>query len=128
MDGSGLAAVGLSREGLEGKTLFQAFPTDTTGVVEPRFRGVFEGRFSTVDVPFAGRIFSQRLTPIFDEAGEIVAGMGVAQDVTDTRAAGQARLESEECFRLSFVHGPHRQGRSGTQRTPTAGHHGFRKG
>ncbi|MDP3893430.1 PAS domain S-box protein [Nocardioides sp.] len=106
VNGSGLAAVGLSRKGLEGKTLFEAFPTDTTGIVEPWFRGVLEGRSSTVDVPFAGRIFSQRLTPIFDEAGEIVAGMGIAQDVTEARAAGRARLESEERFRLSFVHAP----------------------
>lgn len=106
VSGSGLASLGLSRETLEGKTLVEAFPTDTVTIAEPRFRDALAARPSTADVPFAGRIFSQRLWPIRDDSGEVVAGAGVVEDVTDIRVAAQARRESEERFRLSFVHAP----------------------
>ncbi len=106
VNGSGLAALGLSRETLEGKTLFDVFPAETVAMAEPWFRDALAGRSSSVDVPFAGRIFSQHLTPINDESGQVVAAMGVVEDVTEARATAQALRESEERFRLSFVHAP----------------------
>lgn len=106
VNGTGLAALGLSRETLEGKTLLEAFPAETVNVALPWFRDALAGRSSTVDVPFAGRVFSLRLTPIRDESGQVVAAMGVVEDVTEARATARARRESEERFRLSFVHAP----------------------
>ncbi len=106
VNGSGLAALGLSREALEGKTLFDVFPAETVTMAEPWFRDALAGRSNTIDVPFAGRIFSQHLTPIRDESGQVVAAMGVVEDVTEARATAQARRESEERFRLSFDHAP----------------------
>ncbi|MDI6912554.1 PAS domain S-box protein [Nocardioides sp.] len=106
VNGNGLAPLGLSRETLEGKTLFEVFPADTVRVAEPWFRDALAGRSSTVDVPLTDKIFSQHLTPIRDESGQVVAALGVVDDVTDRRAGERARSESDERFRLSFLHAP----------------------
>lgn len=106
VNGSGLAAVGLSRATLEGKTLLEVFPTETTNVALPSFREALAGRSSTIDVPFAGRVFSQHLTPIRDPSGKVVAAMGAVEDVTRARAASRLRSESEERFRHAFFHAP----------------------
>lgn len=106
VSGSGLAAVGLSRATLEGKTLLEVFPAETTNVALPSFREALAGRSSTIDVPFAGRVFSQHLTPIRDPSGKVVAAMGAVEDVTRARTASRVRSESEERFRHAFFHAP----------------------
>lgn len=104
--GRGLAEVGLSRQMLEGRTIFEALPVETASMLEPLYRAALRGESTTIDVPFGGRIFSQRLSPVLDESGQIVAGMGFTQDVSDVRAAETALRESEERARLSFQHAP----------------------
>jgi PAS domain S-box-containing protein len=46
------------------------------------------------------------LAPVYDDEANIVAGRGVTEDVTQTRAAELALRESEERSRLGFVHAP----------------------
>ena len=104
--GLGLAEVGLSREILEGNTIFQVFPPEVVAVIEPLYRQALAGVESSMDVPYEGRIFLQRLGPLRDAVGGIVAGMGFTQDVTEMRQAARALRESEERFRLGFDHSP----------------------
>ncbi|MGQ0843191.1 MAG: PAS domain S-box protein [Sporichthyaceae bacterium] len=104
--GYGLADVGLSREAIEGRTIFEVFPADTVAVIEPLYRAALRGEATTFDVPYEGHVYCQHLAPVFDRAGSIVAGMGFTQDVTHVRAAERALRESEEHSRLSFVHAP----------------------
>lgn len=100
--GQGLADVGLSRELLEGRTIFEVFPPETASAIEPMYRAALEGRSTIVDVPYRDHVYSQHLSPVFDADGTIVAGMGFTQDVTQVRAAEAALRESEERNRLSF--------------------------
>ncbi|WP_372735167.1 PAS domain S-box protein [Nocardioides sp.] len=104
--GSGLAAIGFSREMLEGKTLFEVFPEETAKLIEPSYRAALAGTPTIRDVPYAGRIFTQRLAPVTDDTGRIVAGLGFAHDVTAALAAENALRESEERNRLTFEHAP----------------------
>ena len=104
--GRGLAEVGLSREMLEGKTIFEAFPEATTAVIEPYYRAALAGATTTGDVPYEGRTFSQRLAPVHDADGIVVAGIGFTQDVTEARLAERALRESEQRVRLTFEHAP----------------------
>jgi PAS domain S-box-containing protein len=104
--GLGLAEVGLSRDLLEGNTVFDVFPSDVASVIEPLYRRALAGDESAVDVPFAGRIYLQRLSPVRDDDGMVVAGMGFTQDVTDGRRREQQLSESEDRFRLSFDYAP----------------------
>ncbi|MBA3742204.1 PAS domain S-box protein [Sporichthya sp.] len=104
--GQGLADVGLSREMLEGRTIFEVFPAETASAIEPLYRAALRGESTTIDVPYAGRVYSQRLSPVLDRDGSIVAGMGFTQDVTGVRAAETALREAEERARLGFENAP----------------------
>lgn len=104
--GRGLEDVGLSRSMLEGRTIFEVFPAETVAVIEPLYRAALEGTSSTEDVPHRGRTYTQRLAPVTDAAGTVVAGFGYTQDVTGARAAEEALRESELQNRLTFEHAP----------------------
>lgn len=104
--GLGLAEVGLSREALEGKTIWEAFPPETAALIEPLYRAALAGESTTYDVPYAGRIFTQRLAPVVSRSGRVVAAMGFTQDVTEARVAEQQLRESTQRFRLAFEHAP----------------------
>ncbi len=104
--GLALADVGLSTAMMEGKTIFEVFQPDFTAVIEPQYRLALSGVESVIDLHYAGNVYSQRLAPVRDADGEIVAGMGYTQDVTHARRAESALRESEEHSRLAFDHAP----------------------
>jgi diguanylate cyclase (GGDEF)-like protein/PAS domain S-box-containing protein len=100
--GLGLADFGLSREMLEGRTIFEVFDASHAAQIEVQYRHALAGVVSTYDVPFGDRTFMQRLGPMRNADGTIVAGMGFTQDVTAARKSEQSLRESEERFRLAF--------------------------
>ncbi|MFN2517564.1 MAG: PAS domain S-box protein [Jatrophihabitantaceae bacterium] len=104
--GLGLADVGLTRSMLEGNTIFEAFPPETVAVIEPKFRLALDGFETAIDVPYRNHIYLMRLAPLRDADGEIVAGLGCTQDVTEARRAEVQLRESEERVRLVFDHSP----------------------
>lgn len=104
--GHGLGDVGLSRHAMEGHTIFEVFPEETARLIEPLYRAALDGTTTTWDVPFEDRIYSQRLAPVTTPAGEIVAGLGFTQDVTEARLAEHALREAEERTRLTFENAP----------------------
>lgn len=104
--GLALADVGLSTAQMEGKTIFEVFDPDFVAVIEPQYRLALSGVESVIDLHYGGNIYSQRLAPVRDEDGEIVAGMGYTQDVTQARRAESALRESEAGSRLAFDHAP----------------------
>jgi len=104
--GLGLADVGLSREMLEGNTIFEVYSPEVVAVIEPLYRLALAGEESSFDVPYKGRIYLQRLGPLRADDGEIVAGVGFTQDVTEARRGELELHESELRFRLAFEHAP----------------------
>ena len=104
--GTGLAEAGLSRELLVGRTIHEVFPLETAVVMEPLYRAALSGESSTTDVPFDGRTYVQRLAPVRDRRGQVIAGMGYAQEVTAARTSERQLRESEQRFRLAFEHAP----------------------
>jgi PAS domain S-box-containing protein len=104
--GQGLADVGLCRQALEGQTIFDVFPPEVTTVIEPLYRAALRGSETTLDVPYQGRTFLQRLGPVRDADGTIVAGMGFTQDVTESRLTEQRLQESEARLKVLIEHAP----------------------
>jgi len=86
-DGIGLADVGLSREGLEGRTIWEALPPEASAHIEPYYRGALAGERGVWEMEFGGKTFRVHAEPVRDGEGTIVAGMVMTQDVTETRKA-----------------------------------------
>lgn len=104
--GLGLASVGLSRELLEGHTVFEVFPPDVVAAIEPLYRRTLAGEESVTDVAYAGRIFLQTLCPVRSADGTVIAGMGTTQDVTGARESERSLLASQNRFRSTFDNAP----------------------
>ena len=83
--GRGLRAIGSSARELEGRTVREAFPEETWTVLEPAYRAALEGRESAFELPHGDRDHLHRVVPVRNRAGSVVAGMLVAQDITDRK-------------------------------------------
>jgi len=91
-DGLGLAAVGLDRATIEGRTLFEIFPPDLAAHVASLMRAALDGREAVGDIAYAGRSFVARAVPVHDENGAVTHGLLVTQDMTLPRQS-QRRLQ-----------------------------------
>lgn len=104
--GRGLAETGLSRELLEGRAVAEAFPAETASVLERPCRVALAGEQAACDVPFDGRVYALRVAPVHGECGEVVAGIGAVEDVTEDRAREREHTEALARNELTFVHAP----------------------
>ena len=85
-EGQGLGEVGLSKAGLEGRTIWEALPSETCAAIEPAYRAALAGQPTTFDVPFGGRHFSVHVSPL-STAGSGQLGMVVTLDITERKQA-----------------------------------------
>jgi PAS domain S-box-containing protein len=102
-DGAGLADVGLSTAQLEGNTIWDVFPPETSAEIEAGYRAALEGDFIISEVAYGEKIFQTHNIPVKDQDGKIIAGMVVTQDVTERlRAEGvvQDRLKLEKLSKI----------------------------
>jgi PAS domain S-box-containing protein len=95
VDGSTLEGVGLSKEALEGHTIFEVLPAEVCDRIAPLRRAALAGRVVSFEDGFAGRTHAVHLLPIRDASGAILYGMGVAVDITERKHA-QAQLAENE--------------------------------
>jgi len=100
-DGTGLAEVGLSKEMLEGLTIWEALPPDTVEIVEPHYRAALAGEPHVFEAEFGGRAYLSRTLPLRDDHGLIIAGMAVTQDVTEAKRAEIQREAALAALRAS---------------------------
>ena len=105
-EGSGLATVGPSKEFLEGKTLWEAFPPETCAQLEPMYRAALAGTASTGEVPYADHIYLVQALPVTNQRGEISAGMVMTQDITDHQRTEAALRESQALFQSFMNNSP----------------------
>jgi PAS domain S-box-containing protein len=99
VDGVGLKEVGLSSEMLEGKTIWEVFPTDVCQVLEPKFRAALSGEMSDFEIQFAGRIYHVHSLPIRDDDGHISTGMVMTQDITDRKRAEETLARTQHRYK-----------------------------
>jgi PAS domain S-box-containing protein len=98
-DGTGLTPVGLSKEALEGKTIWEALPPDTWAILEPHYRASLAGRAVSFEIPYANRLYLVHTLPIKNEHGEVFAGIAMMQDITAQKEA--ERLKDEVVSTIS---------------------------
>jgi len=65
--------------------LGDVFPSAVYEQIEPHYRAVFEGESREFEVELGDEVRLFRTQPVRDDDGEIVAGLGLSQDVTERR-------------------------------------------
>lgn len=105
-DGQGMAALGYSREGLEGKTIWEGTDEETCRILEQRYPRILAGESLHFETSLKGRELSSAYVPIWDDQGKVIAGMVVSHDITDRKrseVAIRASLEEKEVL-LKEIH------------------------
>ena len=85
-EGQGLQQVGLSKAGLEGRTIWEALPAETSAAIEPAYRAALAGQATSFEIPFGGRHYSVHVSPLAGAPGETL-GMVVSLDITPRKQA-----------------------------------------
>lgn len=98
-DGAGLADFGLSKDDLEGKTVWEVFPDDVAEFLRPKFEVALGGGSMSFEVAREDASWVARVVPVEDEAGHVVGGMVMTQNVTAERRTEQALREAEAKYR-----------------------------
>lgn len=86
-DGAGLAAAKLTREQIEGKTLWETRPPASVERLLPYYQQALAGQPSIFEVPYEDRVYQTHITPIRNERGEIQGGMVITQEITEHKRA-----------------------------------------
>ncbi len=99
VEGTELAAVGLSKELMEGKTIWEVFEPDFCAEVEPNYRAALAGETVVTEFTYRDRIYLAYTLPVRNERQEITGGLLMTQNITARRLAEEALKESEEKYR-----------------------------
>ncbi|MEG4055225.1 MULTISPECIES: PAS domain S-box protein [unclassified Microcoleus] len=102
VDGQGLAVVGLSKELLEGKTLWEISPPEDLPLFETTYRAALAGKENTFEYKYGARIYSTTIAPVKNDREEIFAGMVVTQDITDKKQAEIALEEIKNQLEIKY--------------------------
>jgi PAS domain S-box-containing protein len=96
VDGKGLAEVGLSKELMEGKIMYEFLPPESAEILEPIYREALSGGASTFEMPYADHTYLIDTLPIKNEQGEILCGMVMSQDITERKRAELSLLQLKD--------------------------------
>lgn len=91
------SSIGLTREALVGRTLFDVSSPMTALIAEQHYRGALTGKTSTFEMVRHDRTFAITTVPVRDARGDVTAGLAMVYDVTaHKRAEAQVRREAAE--------------------------------
>lgn len=89
-------AFDLSRENLEGHTIYEALPPDQSVRMEARFKRNLDGETVDYETKNRGRVYWTRQAPLEDPPDHIII---VTMDITERKEMENALRESQERFR-----------------------------
>ncbi|MDG5817500.1 PAS domain S-box protein [Natronococcus sp. A-GB7] len=80
---------------LEGRHVREIGDGTVADVLEPSLRATLEGAENTVELEYADRNWRVHTVPVTDESESVVAGMAMAQDVTEQKARERSLRETK---------------------------------
>ncbi|WP_458185572.1 PAS domain S-box protein [Haladaptatus sp. NG-WS-4] len=86
-------------ENMVGNPVGDVHPPEASDVFERNYRAALEGYENSFEVTYDDRILRVWAIPVRDDDGEVFAGMGMSQDVTEQVVQRQALEESEQRYR-----------------------------
>ena len=102
--GAGLDPLDPAPEDFEGSTPHELLPDRVADELAHYYREALEGVENSFDQSYRGLHYHVRTLPVRDEAGEVVAGMAVARDITERmERQRQLRRERDKLARLETV-------------------------
>src|SRR5262245_15732384 len=102
-DGAEMERVGLSKEIIEGRTIWDAFSPEVSRLLEPVYRAALAGETVVEEVTIADRVFVRQAVPVSDERGELFAGLVMSEEITERKRAEEALRQSEKKFSTIFA-------------------------
>ncbi|MEG3941884.1 PAS domain S-box protein [Microcoleus sp. S36b_A3] len=102
VDGQGLAVVGLSKELLEGKTLWEVSPPEDLPLFETTYRAALAGKENNFEYKYGDHVYSTTIAPVKNDREEIFAGMVVTQDITEKKQAEIALEEIKNQLEIKY--------------------------
>jgi PAS domain S-box-containing protein len=101
VDGKGLETIGLKKENLIGRNIYEIFPEDIARIKEENWTKVFNGESSSYEVNFKNCIFTTTVVPIRNTEGKILQGAAFSQDITRLRRYQNEQEKSKTLLEMS---------------------------
>jgi diguanylate cyclase (GGDEF)-like protein/PAS domain S-box-containing protein len=106
--GEALRQEGLAPSDLEGRPAVEVLMGERWEIYEPLYRSALNGVARTIEIwsPDDSRCYQVELGPLHGADGEVVGGVAVSRDVTQSKHAEEARRHAQERFELVFEQAP----------------------
>jgi PAS domain S-box-containing protein len=105
-NGAGLAKLGLDKNSVEGKTIWEVFSLEVCKQLEFKYRAALAGIATSYEFKHDGRIYFGRTIPINSEGGKSFYGMAVTQEITHRVQAEKALHLREQEFKTIVENSP----------------------
>ncbi|MBP7635580.1 SpoIIE family protein phosphatase [Candidatus Ozemobacteraceae bacterium] len=97
-EGEAGARWGLTPERLEGRTVREVFPGDVSETIEGFCRRTLAGETVVEEMSYAGEVIEMRLVPVRTGNSAVMAGMLVAQIITERKEAEASLRQAREAL------------------------------
>ncbi len=84
VEGEDLRRIGYPPEHLVGRTLEEVVPEAVVAITKPAYQAALRGQKQVFSIEDANMVYDHQVLPVRDAAGEVIGGLVVARNVTDT--------------------------------------------
>lgn len=99
IEGTIVEQMALSRERMEGHTIFEVLDPEMLALVVDRYRQALAGESLSVETSYRGRVLWSQYLPLRDEAGAVLGAMAMTIDITGRKQGEESLREAEKLMK-----------------------------